>query len=121
MLCETMKGWNMYDLSVVCPMYADGITIIATYSTTVKNLLKVVQEFASKWRLQFNPKKCSYMTFSRNATPKNVDQVGWQKNKSYIHYNAFWYRCRYRRTGGAGNGPERKELLLCNTQSWQER
>ena len=38
MMCEAMKGCNMYGLRVVCPMYTDDITIIAPYSMTEKPL-----------------------------------------------------------------------------------
>jgi exonuclease III len=75
MLCSTLIGCNIYDLRAVCPTYADDIAILAPFKITLQNLLSLVDEFANKWRLQFNPSKCMYMVFSRKNIPRSLPDV----------------------------------------------
>jgi hypothetical protein len=74
MLCKTLIGCNIYNLRAVCPTYADDIAIVAPFRVTMQRLLQVVESFASQWRLQFNPKKCAYMTFCKDDKISGIPQ-----------------------------------------------
>jgi exonuclease III len=98
MLCETLKGCNIYDLRAVCPTYADDVAVIAPYTLTLQYLVSVVELFANKWRLQFNPSKCICMIFSK----QNISQP-----KSSIILNGRYIESTaYTKHLGAGLGDE---------------
>ena len=90
MLSRTLKGCNIYELRAVSPTHADDIAIIAPFTTTLQDLLKIVERFSAKWRIQFNPSKCFYMVFSKEQISgpnpqitlngKHLEQVDYTKH-----------------------------------------
>ena len=63
LLCSSSVGYNVFNIRALSPTYADDIAILAPFKQTLQKLVHLVEEYSSKWRIQFNPLKCEYLEF----------------------------------------------------------
>ena len=67
---EEYKGVKLNDnLSVPILLYADDIILLSTSANELKNMLKTVYNWRSKWRLKVNSTKTKIMHFRNKKKP----------------------------------------------------
>lgn len=77
-------GPHICDLHVPCVILADDTSLISNTQTTMQKQLNVVVDFASKWRLKYNPlKSCIiYFTSKRNRRKPATENIFLLGNKN---------------------------------------
>ena len=77
-------GPHICDLHVPCVILADDTSLISNTQTTMQKQLNVVVDYASKWRLKYNPlKSCIiYFTSKRNRRKPATENIFLLGNKN---------------------------------------
>ena len=52
-----------------CPAFADDVTLIAPTKQGMQKLMTIAQNYASKWRYEYNINKCSVIAFGKDLCP----------------------------------------------------
>jgi hypothetical protein len=60
-------GAKVGDLNLSAIAYCDDMILLSPNVSGLQQLLNVCQEYASKWKLEFNAKKSIFMNFGRNT------------------------------------------------------
>jgi hypothetical protein len=70
-------GPHIRDLHIPCVILADDTSLIASTPSTLQTQLNVVTDYASKWRLKFNPSKSCiiYFTTKRNRRKPDTEKI----------------------------------------------
>ena len=62
-LSQCIFALNMYGIRFCSPAFADELTVIALSKEGLQAMLNIIHKHSFKWRIDFNPKKCSIMVF----------------------------------------------------------
>ena len=66
-LANSMYSLNIYGVKLCCAAFADDLTVLAVSPEALQAILDICYKYSFKWHFQFNPSKCSIMTFGKES------------------------------------------------------
>ena len=80
-----VKGCQLMGINTSCIGYADDIAVTAINVKCAQRMVNIAYELSSKWRFEFNVKKCALMYFSQKSSICNV-KLGDKKIEAVNEY-----------------------------------
>jgi hypothetical protein len=82
-------GAQIGKLNVAIIAYCDDIILLASQSADMQRLIKICEEYAQQWKIEFNPKKSVNVTF--NSKGDTEEQTFKMSNVNIPNVNGFIY------------------------------
>ena len=83
-LVESPHSIHIGKICVSAPAYADDLTLNAISVKALQQLLNIVNEFASNWRLRFNPNKCKYLVYDQDKPQTQSSNWGMKRSRNVM-------------------------------------
>ena len=75
-LCTSGDGVKIGGINVACPTFADDMSIVALYKTTLQQQLDRAYNYSVKWRMKYNAKKSEVLVFGVDDNPDEAVRIG---------------------------------------------
>jgi hypothetical protein len=71
-------GVRIAGMTVACLLFADDLVVLAENPSQLRRLLKVLGDYATRWRFKFNASKSGIMVINIGAAPSRSRWRGWR-------------------------------------------
>jgi hypothetical protein len=91
MLSDTNIGVNISLNLTNCLLFADDVVLMAESPRELQTLLRISHQFAKKWNLKFNSKKCKVMVVGKRINNNSTWKLGDESIFFACHSNSAMY------------------------------